>query len=253
MKKTERISPPDCLNNDVEESNNRKTGFYENLKDSYGDIYPRWNTTCKDKDGKSRIRKRLSEMSDGCCGYCGDKVTKLGDMEVDHYLPSSKFPYLAYCWDNLIPSCRYCNLIKSDFTPASLKGKKIGEHIVSDKYKFDYIYDKRYLLTEITQDDRLIDPTFDDPEEHLEFNPEFYFYEAKTETGQITAKKFFNNHKELAEKWEQISLFIKKLVSDDVSEEIIHDYIKLHGCEYICVKFYAYWANEKQEGRINRK
>jgi hypothetical protein len=79
------------------------------------------------------------------------------------------------------------------------------------------------LLTEIARDDRLIDPTFDDPEDHLEFNPEFYFYESKTETGRITANIFFNRHKEVAEKWEKISLFIKKLVAEGISEEIIYE------------------------------
>jgi len=252
MKRLERIPPPDCLDNSIEASRNRKISFYENLKDKHGDIYPRWNTTCKDADGESKIRKRLLEMSDACCSYCGDKM-ELRNLEVDHYLPSGRFPYLAYCWDNLIPSCKSCNLSKSDFTPASLEDKEIGEQIVSDKYELDHVYDKKCLLTEITQDDRLIDPTFDDPEEHLEFNPEFYFYEAKTRTGQITANKFFNKHKEVAEKWEKISLFIKNLVTEGVPEEIIYDYIKLHGYEYICLKFYVYWQSEKQAGRIHKE
>lgn len=191
-------------------------------------------------------------MTDNCCGYCGDKLN-IKTMEADHYLPSAKFPYLAYCWDNLIPSCNYCNNSKSDFAPASLEDKKIVEYIVSDTYEFDYIYDKSYSLKEIARDARLIDPTFDDPEEHLEFNPEFYFYEPKTEIGEITANRFFNRHKEVAEKWEKMSLFIKKLVAEDVSEEIIDDYIKLNGYEYVCLKFYAYWLNEKQRGRINRE
>ncbi|GEM_PF-813079 len=251
MKKIARISSPDCLDNDTDASRNRKISFYEKLRDKNGDIYPRWNTIGKDKNGISEIRKRLMEMSDACCAYCGDKL-ETGVMEVDHYLPSGKFPYLAYCWDNLIPSCKCCNLSKSDFTPASLQDKKIVEHIISDTYEFDCIYDKKYLLTQIARDDRLIDPTFDDPEEHLEFNPEFYFYEAKTETGKITAKRFFNKHKEVAEKWEKISLFIRNLVCEGISEEIIYDFIKLQGYEYICLKFYAYWLNEKQEGRIDR-
>jgi len=38
-----------------------------------------------------------------------------------------------------------------------------AEQTDEDNYEFDYIYDKRYLLTEITQNDRLIGPTFDDP------------------------------------------------------------------------------------------
>jgi len=58
----------------------RKINFYENLKDPHGNIHPRWNTTCRDEDGISGIRKRLLEMLGGCCSYCGDKL-EIREME----------------------------------------------------------------------------------------------------------------------------------------------------------------------------
>jgi hypothetical protein len=177
-------------------------------------------------------------------------------MDVDHYLPSSDFPYLAYCWDNLLPTCKRCNQnIKSDFCPKSLTGKKIVEQILSDQFEHDLIYDKAYLLTSIAKDDRLIEPTFDNPEEHLEFNPEFYFYESKTQIGEITIVKFFQ-HKEVIEEWEKLSQFIHTLVlkmKDQLAVlEILKLYTELHGQEYVCFKFYEYWLTEQQEGRIDR-
>jgi hypothetical protein len=57
--------------------------------------------------------------------------------------------------------------------PDSIKNTKVVEEIVSDKFEHDLIYDKAYLLDDIAKNDRLIEPTFDNPEEHLQFNPEF--------------------------------------------------------------------------------
>ena len=251
MKEIERLPPPDCLNNDLPETRYEKRRFYKKLRDKRGQIYPRWNSTCKNEDGISRIRLRLLKMSDYCCVYCG-KHLENSDMDVDHYLPSGTFPYLAYCWNNLLASCKYCNQnVKADCAPKSLDGKKIVEAFLADNYAHDYLYHKTSLLMKIAGNNRLIEPSFDNPEEHLEFNPEFFFYEAKTNLGQVTISKFFL-HKEVAERWEQTSLFIKKLVVEDTPEEVVLDYISLHGYEYVCLKFYRYWSGEKTAGRINR-
>jgi hypothetical protein len=117
------------------------------------------------------------------------------------------------------------------------------------------IYDKAHLLSSIAKDDRLIEPTYDDPEEHLAFNPEFYFYESKTKIGELTKLKFFK-HKEVTCEWEKLSQFIQALVQQIQDKSIILEtlklYIELHGQEYLCLKFYEYWLKEQEEGRINR-
>jgi len=134
MKPIDRLSVPDCLNNNIEQSRKNKLSFYENLWDKYGKVYPRWNTTCKDDDGISIIRKQLLKMSNSSCAYCGKKIGN-SSLDVDHYLPLSQFPYIAYCWDNLIPACKACNQSsKRDFFPSSLKKIKIVEDIYSLEY-----------------------------------------------------------------------------------------------------------------------
>lgn len=174
MKKIRRLPPPDCLNNEIKKSKTKKIDFYENLRDANGKIQPRWNTTCKEGGKISKIRLRLLEMSENVCVYCGVKIDNV-DMDVDHFLPSSKFPYLAYCWDNLLATCKRCNQnIKSGFFPDSLKSKKIIEDILLSDFEHDLIYDKANILNNIAKNDRLIEPSFDNPEEHLAFNPEFY-------------------------------------------------------------------------------
>ncbi|MFK5970811.1 MAG: HNH endonuclease [Candidatus Marithrix sp.] len=244
MNKINRLPPPDCLNNQIQSSKTKKIKFYENLW-YQGKIKPRWNTTCKKGDKVSKIRQKLLQMSNGTCVYCGTKIDD-ATMDVDHYLPSSLFPYLAYCWDNLVSSCKKCNQnIKSDFSPASLTEKKIVEDILSDKFEYDLVYDKQQLLKSIN--DRLIEPTFDDPEEHLEFNPEFYLYESKTKIGKLTVSKFFS-HKEIAENWEDLSKFIQKIIvsgkDKQAALDMVKSFIELNGNEYVCLKFYQYWLQE---------
>lgn len=48
----------------------------------------------------------------GCCPICGGGKLK----NLDHYLPKSKYPLLCVTPANLVPSCRDCNIDKSDIT-----------------------------------------------------------------------------------------------------------------------------------------
>jgi hypothetical protein len=96
MKKVDRLPPPDCLNNALPKIRKKNREFYKNLYDNKGRIRPRWNTTCKNGQEISKIRTHLLTMSSYCCVYCGKNIHN-GEMDVDHYLPTSAFPYLAYC------------------------------------------------------------------------------------------------------------------------------------------------------------
>lgn len=256
MKRLEPLPPPDCLNNCMAQSRNRKIKYYRNLTDTEGDIYPRWNTTCKEGNPVSRIRKRLAEMSQDCCVYCGQRISNM-EMDVDHFLPKSAFPYIAYCWENLLPSCKPCNQsLKQEYVPDALKDRVIVEEILREEMVWDNIYDKSFLLKEIAGHSRLIDPTFDNPEDHLAFNPEFYFYESRTEIGNVTAKRLFNRRKATAENWEQISRFVKKIVmiceEPEEAREIVSAYVDLSGYEYVSHQFCDYWLTEKAANRIHR-
>lgn len=186
-------------------------------------------------------------MSDGYCAYCGNLIS-IEEMDVDNYLPSSKYPYIAYCFDNYLPSCKKCNqTIKKDFVPNALKDKSVVESIIASSYSHDYLYDKKNLLDTVCKDHRLIDPSYDNPDDHLIFNTEFYFYDHKTPIGKVTADMLFNKRKEVAENYEKLSLFIKDLVNANLDKETIFDFINLRGYEYVCLKFYEYWVNEIRE------
>ncbi|MGE0324438.1 MAG: HNH endonuclease [Polyangiaceae bacterium] len=59
-------------------------------------------------------RKNLLLRDDHSCQYCGVKPC-LRDLNVDHVLPRSRGG--ADSWENLVISCRRCNLVKGHRTP----------------------------------------------------------------------------------------------------------------------------------------
>lgn len=52
----------------------------------------------------------------GCCGYCddSDRFADSSCFHIDHFAPSSIFPALKTTYSNLVYSCRYCNVHKSN-------------------------------------------------------------------------------------------------------------------------------------------
>ncbi|MHB9023335.1 MAG: HNH endonuclease [Armatimonadota bacterium] len=62
-----------------------------------------------------QIKDALSQSSSQKCCFCGSKPADGGNfLEVEHYEPKSVYPDRTFAWDNLLPSCRICNLAKSD-------------------------------------------------------------------------------------------------------------------------------------------
>jgi hypothetical protein len=70
----------------------------------------------------------------GCCAYCEGIVGAESSVQIDHFKPQSKFPELTFVYDNLHLACEVCNKSKST------------------KYNENYI-----------------DPSVDDPSEHIKY------------------------------------------------------------------------------------
>lgn len=73
------------------------------------------------------------------CPYCGnDKVMESvrSKNELDHFLPKRKYPLLALCYYNLIPSCHFCNTSdhKGQLSPIDEAGKGL---VVCNPYLFN--------------------------------------------------------------------------------------------------------------------
>lgn len=74
--------------------------------------------------------KYMKNLNIKSCIYCGTQYavsvkkgktsrskTYLSTYTLDHYMPKSKYPYLATSFFNLYPCCAHCNQIKSDKIP----------------------------------------------------------------------------------------------------------------------------------------
>jgi 5-methylcytosine-specific restriction endonuclease McrA len=60
------------------------------------------------------VKTPLFESSHQKCAYCECNATEGGYIEIDHFRPKSIYPESVFEWNNLLPSCRQCNGMKSD-------------------------------------------------------------------------------------------------------------------------------------------
>lgn len=63
--------------------------------------------------------KDIQELLFSCnhykCAFCECKPGESSNIEIEHFEPKSIYPNLAFEWDNMLPSCRKCNEVKSDY------------------------------------------------------------------------------------------------------------------------------------------
>ena len=67
-------------------------------------------------------RKEVFDLLKGKCFYCGCDLD-IEDFHMDHFVPKSSG---GMCRENLVPSCRDCNLFKSSFDLEEFR-EKIAE------------------------------------------------------------------------------------------------------------------------------
>ena len=61
------------------------------------------------------IKKSLLESTNGKCAFCESNVSEESKyMEVEHFRYKKKYKHLVVEWDNLLPSCKRCNVAKKD-------------------------------------------------------------------------------------------------------------------------------------------
>src|SRR5687768_15276735 len=116
----------------------------------------------------------------GRCAYCECYLNDFQQPDIDHFRPKKGvtdkddnpalvvdangkrihhqgYYWLAYEWDNLLPTCKICN------EPSEIDGRKIGKH---NRFPVDGDY---AAAPEGIPDEKplLINPTQDDPAEHI--------------------------------------------------------------------------------------
>jgi hypothetical protein len=67
------------------------------------------------KDYWKYSRKDLYDAYDGICAYSAHWIPFTDNPNIDHYIPKSVRPDLAYEWNNYRLSCSYANSLKKDF------------------------------------------------------------------------------------------------------------------------------------------
>lgn len=106
----------------------------EKPKRSYSGI--KWKTNASNK-------RRLVEDFNHKCAYCDDTDIYGGGYSayhVEHFAPKEKFKNLEFVYDNLLYSCPYCNIAKSD----TWVGKTATENVVNDSGFIDPCCDEYY-------------------------------------------------------------------------------------------------------------
>ena len=130
--------------------------------------------------GNRAVRTALEKLFHGKCAYCETPLVR-HDWDVDHFRPKGSvkespghpgYYWLGYKWQNLFPSCKFCNQKRKDVptwddsTGGSGRGK--ADHFpLADESQRIYNPDGDISV----EDPLLINPCLDDPSQYLTFNP----------------------------------------------------------------------------------
>jgi uncharacterized protein (TIGR02646 family) len=117
---------------------------------------------------RSKLRSRLAEMAPGVqrCMYCGDSL----GTDIDHFQPIAKDTARTFDWLNHLLACSHCNSNeKRDRFPLDSAGNAM-----------------------------LIDPTQDDPDQHLTLLLSSGEYRSKTPRGAASIEVYGLNRVDLA-------------------------------------------------------
>lgn len=154
----------------------------------------------RDVYAHDEVNKSLNKLFKGKCAYCETDLVRF-DWEVEHFRPkgsvheSPKHPgyyWLAYKWENLYPSCTWCNQRRKgapvwgtdDVDPTEGKGTQFP---LSDE-KSRAKNPQKAISKEKTL---LLDPCKDNPERLFLYDPLGQIYpKSKNKKAEITAKVF---------------------------------------------------------------
>ncbi|OCA73961.1 HNH endonuclease family protein [Chryseobacterium arthrosphaerae] len=117
-----------------------------------------------------RIRPDLIKEFNNKCGYCEGDLNITSLPQIDNFYPKNKYSQEAFKWNNLILCCQVCNIVKMDKFPLDENNMPL-----------------------------LINPSIEEPQEHLTLDINSGLLEGKTEKGKITISTFALNRPELVE------------------------------------------------------
>jgi uncharacterized protein (TIGR02646 family) len=125
------------------------------------------------------VKQAIIQETYGKCAYCESKVGHTSPGDVEHILPKSRRPELIFAWENLTYACNECNRRKGDY---------------------------------YSNEEPLVHPYDDNPEEHLYFSgPMIFDYPGDTK-GLLTRSKLELNRERLVERRKECLEFLHKMV-----------------------------------------
>ncbi len=98
-------------------------------------------------------RKKVYQKYEGVCSYCGCEI-EIFNFQVEHVIPRRSFKNKkdADFWDNLMPSCRACNIRKNTMSIERFRAELTRdiEQLKRDSPKFRLLL--KYGLIELHQE-----------------------------------------------------------------------------------------------------
>lgn len=135
-------------------------------------------------------KAQLLIESNNKCAYCESPTRVVAYGDVEHFRPKSVYWWLAYSYENYLPSCGACNQeYKKDFFELEdkvlqMKGPSIGKRLTDDQLKtlaqtltVDPVDDTAgKKLKDFTEENRkekalLVNPYFDEPALYFAYKP----------------------------------------------------------------------------------
>jgi len=141
------------------------------------------------------VKRKLAQLFHNKCAYCETFFSASAPADIEHYRPKAAvsedgdhpgYWWLAMSWDNLLPSCIDCNrrrkqrVADASTSLEDLHKASLGERSsvaladAGKKDSFPIMNPDRRLVAESHAYDNeqpyLLDPTRDDPREHLRFH-----------------------------------------------------------------------------------
>lgn len=149
--------------------------------------------------GHREVKEQLKKDQFGKCCFCEGKFEAFSAGDVEHFRPKAAllkegdttptlpgYYWLAYDWNNLLFSCERCNRShKRNSFPLENEALRVSSHLQADQL------DREKPL--------LINPTLEDPEEHITFEGEVPKPKNGSHRGELSIECYGLDRKELCD------------------------------------------------------
>jgi len=147
--------------------------------------------TVKNRYRHADVKQAVIDETHGKCAYCESKIRHIAPGDIEHIVPKSKIPGMAFEWENLTLACDVCNGNKGDTYNAD------PNHPEND----------------------LIDPYVDDPILHLAFFREVIVPRTNSPRAFVTNSILKLSRGELVERRRERMDFIDGLLRNYANSE----------------------------------